>query len=207
MIVFVGVLRNIKVKNSSDKNAAVWEAFYNKWVKGRKLNDSLDVRSYDCYRAYEDGCSLEVLLSDEPEAREYYLDQYVRKAMNLEISWDNLNMEWIMSHYDDVNYIMHIGTSFRILQEDNPEYFEAMPKKLFDLLEAKIYMISCFTNALTMELSKQDIMLSDNRYLKEEEGSGDAQFCERKDQDIAFQKQEYEETREKMLGLCNNNAA
>jgi hypothetical protein len=196
-----------KVKNSSDKNAAVWEAFYNKWVKGRKLNDSLDVRSYDCYRAYEDGCSLEVLLSDEPEAREYYLDQYVRKAMNLEISWDNLNMEWIMSHYDDVNYIMHIGTSFRILQEDNPEYFEAMPKKLFDLLEAKIYMISCFTNALTMELSKQDIVLSDNRYLKEEEGSGDAQFCERKDQDIAFQKQEYEETREKMLGLCNNNAA
>lgn len=195
-------------KRNSDKQKAEKSRndYLKKWKKGEPSPDTVDGRTLIYFRTAEDGCSLEAVLSEEPEARYYYVDQYVRTVMNLEISWDNLNIDWLLSHYDEINYLMSMSTAFQNMQESNPEYFKEMPEKLFKLLDAKMSMVASFTSALASELNKQDIAINNGKYTEEDLGSDDETYCASMDQAIEYQKSVYETARNEMLQLCNSGA-
>lgn len=193
-----------KLKSDNMKLEDACGEFNAKWIKGEASDYHLDPRDHIYYKPHLDGCSMEVLLSDEPKAREYYVDQYVRLAMSIDVSWDNLNVEWLTAHYDEISIVLNMGTYFQNMQSDNPEYFVSMPKAFLEILDAKMYMLGIFASAMVNKCCKQDVKLIAMDYLQESFGSGDPDYISEMDEGIADQKIMYDKARQKMLWLCRS---
>jgi hypothetical protein len=199
----VVLMENYKKQESAVEGIA--EAYLDKWLKQASDCD-IDTRDYRLYQISGDGGSLEILLEDEPEIREFYLESYIRTLMNFEFSPENLTVEWALSHVNEINCILCMGTYFQNMKNDNPDYFKAMPGDLQELLAQKALMVGYLGTAITYVFNLDDVSFITKKYLPPELSSGDPDYVKQVKDGIAAATNGYLQCRQKILWFCRNKA-
>ena len=191
-------------KKDTDNEREASEKFKGKMLKDPDNTYGIDVRDHFFYDVGYDGSSMEILWSEEPEVREIYMDKFVRKMMDLEISPEKMSVNWALDHLNEMNYIMNMGVYTQNILKDNPEYFNKFPKSFHDLFIAKADMVMCFTNCIKNELTKIGISFGQEQYITAEEGYDNPDNREMFDSEAYDVLREYYNARHKMLWICRN---
>ncbi len=191
-------------KKQTKEVSQVVNGYKRKWLKNPDKEYGIDGRDYAFYQVENDGESLEVLFEEEPEIREIYLDSYIRTLMNFEVSPDNLSIEWLLSHLNEFNYFINMGTYIQNMVKDNPDYFKRMSGEFYELLRVKALMIGFCSTLIGFVHSLQDMSIPKKSYSKSEDSSDSPSFVEQMTGTFAFTKNAYMKERQHMLWLCRN---
>ncbi len=199
-----GVILLEQRKKDVRDNLEANTGFKDKMLKDVNNTYGIDSRDYLYYDIVDDGSSMEILFSDEPEVREIYMDKYVRKLMNLEISLDKTNVNWAMGHLNEFSYIMNLGIYAQNMIEDNPEYFKKFPREFLNLFNAKAEMVGTFASCIQDELRKIGVSYGHGSYFNRDEMYAQSVDREMDDSNTRSQHEAYYKARHRMLWICRN---